>query len=310
MHSKKAPPANALLATSATTNVSVGAPKSIGLDLVTNNRSWNRGCETRVGNLIADSFAWKANADIGTANGGNVRDDQNVPTIKKGTIPDNTLFGKFLIFKNQIYLTQINAYRLKQALENSNRQLTTTRIAASTDDNDVDGPQHGNCYSSGSGSGRLLYVSSNLSVDVTVANTPMTVTGSAASNNLATGVTGARITRMFVKGVMIYNNPTGSFTSGWANGTSSCTVKQTSFTNSAACNQYTLASVDFQVNGGDGNFSFNPDVAPSEFSGDSPASAAIIKKDLGIDAEIVYDYVQTFINGPVFPRVTGRLNIF
>lgn len=312
---KKAPPSNENILSLATSTNSIGAPKSIGLDLVTNKRAWNRGCENRVGNLVADSYAWKASADIGMVNGGNIREDQNVPTIVKGTIPDKTLFPRFMIFKNYVTTARINAYRLKQALENSNRQLNTTRALANTDDLDADGPQHGNCYGAGSGSGRILFLSSNISVDVNLSNKAMTVSGSASSNNLKTNAQGARITRMTINGIMIYNDTTGSFTSGWASGTSSCTVRQTSFNKSAACNQYLIATVDFQINGGDGNFSFNPAItsnasSPQEFSGDSPMSAEIINPSIGVDTDITYEYIQSFTYSPVYPRVTGRLNLF
>ncbi len=313
---KKSPPAEATAAASLVANtVSLGAPKSIGLDLVTNVKAWNRGCELRTGNLVADAFAWKGNADVGFVNGGNIREDQNVPTIQKGTVPDSTLFSKFMIFKNQITISEINGYRLKQALENANRQLILPRYSSATDDMDSDGSQHGNCYNYGSGSGRILFPSSSISVDVNVSNTAMTVSGSAGSNNLKTGNVGARITRIVINGLMIYNNTSGLFTSGWAAGNSSCTVRQTNFTNSAACNKYKIATVDFQVNGGDGNFSFNPAITvnaagPTEFQGDSPVSAAVISTGAGIDSDAVYEYVQTFTTGPVFPKINNRLNLF
>ncbi|HMY69027.1 MAG TPA: 5'-nucleotidase C-terminal domain-containing protein [Leptospiraceae bacterium] len=312
---KKSPPSSAAATSLVTNTVSLGAPKSIGLDLVTNIKAWNRGCELRTGNLVADAFAWKANADIGFVNGGNIREDQNVPTILKGTVPDSTLFAKFMIFNNQVIVSEINGYRLKQALENSNRQLTLPRYSSATDDMDSDGSQHGNCYSFGSGSGRILFPSSNLSVDVNVSNTAMSVSGSAGSNNLKTNTVGARITRIVINGLMIYNNTSGSFTSGWAAGTSSCTVRQTSFTNSAACNKYKIATVDFQINGGDGNFSFNPSITanaagPTEFQGDVPMSAAVINTPIGTDSGIAYEYVQSFTSGPVFPKIGNRLNLF
>ncbi|HNF17527.1 MAG TPA: 5'-nucleotidase C-terminal domain-containing protein, partial [Leptospiraceae bacterium] len=110
---KKSPPSSAAATSLVTNTVSLGAPKSIGLDLVTNIKAWNRGCELRTGNLVADAFAWKANADIGFVNGGNIREDQNVPTILKGTVPDSTLFAKFMIFNNQVIVSEINGYRLK-----------------------------------------------------------------------------------------------------------------------------------------------------------------------------------------------------
>ena len=314
---KKAPPESiftALLSQVQTTQVSLGAPKSIGLDLVINKRPWNRGCEMRVGNLIADSYAWKANADIGMINGGNIRDDQNVSVIPKGTIPDETTFTKFIIFKNKVQLVRMNAYRLKQALENAYRQLNTTLYASSAEDLDEDGPQHGNCYNFGSGSGRFLHLSSNIQVEVKLSNSPLTLVSgtSASNNNLKANNNGSRVVRMIFKGVMIYNNPSGTYNTGWATGSNSCTVRQTNFTNSTACNMYLVAVPDFQVSGGDGIFSFNPAITssgspPSEFQGDSPMSAEIINTNLGVDTDITYEYIQSFTTGPVFPRVSNRL---
>ncbi|MCX8000336.1 MAG: 5'-nucleotidase C-terminal domain-containing protein, partial [Leptospiraceae bacterium] len=266
---KKAPPPSiftlANIATTTTTSLSVGAPKSIGLNLVVDKRQWTRGCETRAGNLIADSYAWKGNADIGMINGGNIRDDQGVSTIPKGTIPTIETFGKFMIFANNIQLVRMNAYRLKQALENAYRQLTTTMNASNADDLDEDGPQHGNCFNAGSGSGRFMQLSSNIQVELKLSNAPMTLVSgtSAANNNLKANNNGSRVVRMIVKGLVIYNNPSGTYDTGWASGSSSCTVRQTTFTNSAACNFYTVAVPDFQVAGGDGIFSFNPAITAS-----------------------------------------------
>ncbi|HMV81110.1 MAG TPA: hypothetical protein PKA14_24505, partial [Leptospiraceae bacterium] len=89
----------------------------------------------------------------------------------------------------------------------------------------------------------------------------------------------------------------------------------TSFTNSAACNKYKIATVDFQINGGDGNFSFNPSITanaagPTEFQGDVPMSAAVINTPIGTDSGIAYEYVQSFTSGPVFPKIGNRLNLF
>lgn len=316
---KKAPPPSlfALTDVATTTPVILGAPKSIGLNLVIDKRTWSRGCETRAGNLIADSYAWKGNADIGMINGGNIRDDQGVSTIPKGTIPDDKTFGKFMIFGNKIQLVRMNAYRLKQALENAYRQLNTTMIASNADDQDEDGPQHGNCFGAGSGSGRFMQVSSNLQVELKLSNSPLTlVSGTSASNkNLKANNNGSRVVRIIIKGLVVYNNPTGTYDTGWAIGNSSCTVRQTTFTNSAACNFYTVAVPDFQVAAGDGIFSFNPEVtvngaSPSEFSGDSPISAEIINTNLGKDVDITYEYVQSFTTGPVFPRISNRLLFF
>ncbi len=317
---KKAPPPNLFALSNlvtTTTEVSLGAPKSIGLNLVVDKRPWSRGCETRAGNLIADSYAWKGNADLGMINGGNIRDDQGVSIIPKGTIPDTTTFGKFMIFANKIQLVRMNAYRLKQALENAYRQLSTTMIASNADDLDEDGPQHGNCFSAGSGSGRFMHLSSNIQVELKLSNSALTlVSGTSASlKNLKANNNGSRVVRIIIKGLVIYNNPSGTYNTGWATGDSSCTVRQTTFTNSAACNFYTVAVPDFQVSAGDGIFSFNPEVtvngsAPSEFSGDSPMSAEIINTSLGKDIDISYEYVQSFTTGPVYPRISNRLLFF
>jgi hypothetical protein len=250
-------------------------------------------------------------------NGGNIRDDQGVSVIPKGTIPDNTTFGKFIIFGNTIQLVRMNAYRIKQALENSYRQLNTTLIAANYDDLDADGPQHGNCYGTGSGSGRFMHISSNWQIELKLSNAALTLVSgtSAGSKNLKANNNGSRVVRMIYKGLVLYNNPSGDYATGWATSSSSCTVRQTSFVNSAACDFFTVAVPDFQVTGGDGIFSFNPEITvngapPSEFAGDSPLSAEMINSNLGKDVDITYDYIQTFTEGPVYPRISNRLLFF
>jgi hypothetical protein len=314
---KKSPPASVFagaLVNTVQTVINPGAPKSIGLDLVVNRREWNRGCEMRVGNLISDAYAWGGNADIGMMNGGNIRDDQNISIIPKGTVPDEALFPRFIIFKNKVQVVRMNAYRLKQALENAFRQVNTTLVSTSADDVDADGPQHGDCYGFGSGSGRFMQLSSAIQVEIKLTNAPLTLVSgtSSSNNNLKSNNNGSRIVRIIIKGLIIYNNPNGNYDSGWSRGSESCTVRQTSFSNSAACNFYTVAVPDFQVTGGDGIFSFNPSVtvagaSPTEFEGDSPMSAQMINPDLGIDTDLIYNYIQSFTIGPVFPRVSSRI---
>lgn len=290
-----------------------GAPKSFGLDMLINNRL-GRGCETRMGNLGADVYANRANAMIGFYAGGNIRDDFGIKgtypngIIPKGTIPTVALIKRFLPFQGgNLLRINIQAYRLKQALESSVGRLNS-RAERNTDELDADGPTHGNCWLNPnvSGSGRFLHVSSKLQVEVNPTATAAVVSGSGASNTLRITTEGRRIIRIIIDGILIYNNSTGDINSGWSSGTSTCTIKGTQFIASAACNFYTAGVEKFQYDGGDSNPALKPEML--EISNDG----SVVVLESGIapnvdDANIFYEYIQTFTTGPVLPKISNRI---
>lgn len=293
--------------------ISLGAPKSFGLDMLINNRL-GRGCEARIGNLIADAIAWKGNASLGFYGAGSIRDDSGIkviyPTgiIPKGTIPTLDLIKKVLSFQGgEILRINIQAYRMKQMLEHSVMRLNN-QGERNTDQLDADGPMHGNCWlnPSVSGSGRFLQVSSKMLIEVKPTATASIVSGTAGAKDLQVTTEGNRIIRIIIDGLLIYNNPTGNINSGWNSGNSTCTIKGNTFTSSAACNFYSAAVEKFQFDGNDSNPVMNPEMLEINNDGSVYVLQAGISGTLS-DAEILFEYIQTFTTGPVFPRISNRI---
>lgn len=295
------------------TLISTGAPKSFGLDLQINNRI-GRGCETRVGNMTADAMAWKANALLGFYGSGSIRDDYGIKNsfpnaiIPKGTVPTLPLLKTILPFDGGDMLrTNMRAYRIKQALEHSVSRLNS-QAERNTDNMDADGPTHGNCWLNPnvSGSGRFLQLNSKMQIEVNPTATASVVSGTGAARTLLVVTQGRRVTRIIIDGLLVYNNSTGDINSGWANGVSSCTIKGTMFTSSAACNFYSVGVEKFQFNGADSNPALSPDM--TEVSNDG--SIIVLETGIGSklsDADIVYEYIQTFTTGPLFPKISNRI---
>ncbi len=276
----------------------------LGLDLNVGNIGWTRGCETRTGNFIADSFAWKSGAVVGFMNGGGIRHDKGVSLIPEGTQITQELLNSFLPFNNSMQLVEMNGYRLKQALEGGYNKLLTNKTFSSSDNNDKWGAQHGNCYGivgDLEGSGRFLHVSSRIKVSLNPQNTPQTVSGSAGAGTLAVSSEGRRVTRIDIDGRNIYNNPSGDPQSGWSTSSGSCVVKSISFSNSSACDRFTVAINNFYASGGDENPSFNPSLA--EINNDG--SVILLNPDFGVDKLIILEYSLNFSR--IFPRVEGRI---
>jgi len=271
---------------------------------------WIRGGETRAGNMIADAFAWKTNADIGFIAGGGIRSDRGIDKLDAGTITAAQL-KKVMPWSSDIYSIEMTAYRLKQSLEGSVTKLGTTKSASGADDHDVDGPQHGDCYyQSTNGNGRFLHVSSRLNIVINVNNQVQEITGSTGDNSLIVSQEGKRIVKILIDNVAIYNNPTGAFHTGWVGGASSCAIgggfyAPNNFSSSAACNKYVVAISDFQAEGNDGHPTFNPLLA--EVGNDG--SVTTISPDNGVDAEIVLEYLQNLARETltVKPEVEGRI---
>lgn len=289
-----------------------GAPKSFGLDLLVNSRL-SRGCEMRLGNLLADSNAYKANATLGFYNGGNIRDEQGIkaiyPTgiIPKGTIPTLDLIRKFIPFTGGLVRINMRAYRIKQALESASSRLNA-QAERNTDNLDSDGPIHGNCWLNPqtTGSGRFFQLSSKMQIEINPSASTLVITGSAASNTLLITTEGKRITRIIIDGVLLYNNSSGDINSGWSSSTSTCTIKGITFTASAACNFYSVGVQKFQFDGGDSNPSFNPNMLEVNNDG----SVILLESGVGSnmdDASIFYEYMQTFTTGPAMPRISNRI---
>lgn len=289
-----------------------GAPKSFGLDLLVNSRL-SRGCETRLGNLLADSNAYKANATLGFYNGGNIRDEQGIkaiyPTgiIPKGTIPTLDLIRKFIPFTGGLVRVNMRAYRIKQALESASGRLNA-QAERNTDDQDSDGPTHGNCWLNpqSTGSGRFFQVSSKMQIEINPQASVIIVSGSAASNTLLITTEGKRVTRIIIDGVLLYNNSTGDINSGWSSSSTSCIIKGITFNSSAACNYYSVGVQKFQYDGGDSNPSLNPNMLEVNNDG------SVVLLDSGIassldDASIFYEYMQTFTTGPAMPKISNRI---
>lgn len=289
-----------------------GAPKSFGLDMLVNSRL-SRGCETRLGNLLADSNAYKANATLGFYNGGNIRDEQGIKTIyptgiiPKGTIPTLDLIRKFIPFTGGLVRVNMRAYRIKQALESASGRLNA-QAERNTENQDSDGPTHGNCWLNpqSTGSGRFFQVSSKMQIEINPQASVIVVSGSAASNTLLITTEGRRVTRIIIDGVLLYNNSTGDINSGWSSSSTSCVIKGITFTSSAACNFYSLGVQKFQYDGGDSNPSLNPNMIEVNNDG------SVLLIDSGIasnmdDASIFYEYMQTFTTGPAMPKISNRI---
>lgn len=251
------------------------------------NRAWVRGCETRIGNLLSDGMKTQTDSDIGVMAGGNIRDDQGITVLSKGTLSKADL-TKVMPFNNTIYQVRLNAYRLKQNFEASASRLSTTQSATQGADSDSDGDQHGDCYfQSVSGSGRFLQVSSNVQVTINTANTAQVTTGTAADNSLAIQTAGNRIVKIVIDGSNVYENSSGDIGAGWSLGATSCTNESVLFSNSKACNVYTVAIQSFQALGNDSHPAFNPALA--EVGNDG--TVAILSSNVGLDIDIAFDYL-------------------
>ncbi|MCC5815736.1 MAG: 5'-nucleotidase C-terminal domain-containing protein [Leptospira sp.] len=291
-----------------------GAPGSIGLDLRINNRQWSRGCETRMGNLAANAYAWKTNSDIGLMGGGALRDSEGVNVIPKGTIPTVTLFKQFIIFANQLTRVRIRAYRFKQAMEMSNNVLNNIGDR-NTDNLDIDGPQTGNCWLTGSpgGSGRFLHLSNRMSIEVNPTATAASVSGTSGDGNITFTNPGSRVVKIIFNGIILYSNPTGNINTnpdgqagvpGWNRlPGENCVVNGINFSNSAACRFITIGVDEFQQRGGDSNPAFSP-----VFPGNNDGSVFLEAINLGDDAQSIHEYIETvYTQGPVFPRISSRI---
>lgn len=293
--------------------LSSGTPKSFGLDLKIDSRL-NRGCETRIGNLMADVFADKGNSILGFYNGGAIREDFGLQSIypnsiiPKGTIPNSDLLKKlFPLTGGNLVRINLNTYRLKQALEVSVGRLNA-RAERGTDDIDSDGPTHGNCWLNPnlSGAGRFLHVSSKMQIEVNPVATAVVIGGSGTTNTLVITSEGRRIIKIIIDGILLYNNSTGDITSGWSAGQSSCTIKGITYSNSAACNFYSATIPKFQFDGGDSNATLNPNMLEVNNDGSVVVSQTGIGANLD-DGTILNDYLQKFTTGPVYPRISGRI---
>ncbi|HNH09749.1 MAG TPA: 5'-nucleotidase, partial [Leptospiraceae bacterium] len=261
-------------------------------------------CETRMANLIADAFVWKSGTDIGFINGGAIRHDRGVDLIAKGTVFSRTQLDSFMPFSNSLVGVNLNGYRLKQALEGSVNKLQTNRTALSSDDNDSDGPQHGNCYGTVGdldGSGRILLFNSRWRVEINPANTAQTITGTASDKSLKVAAEGRRVVGIYFDGKTVYSNSSGDPASGWGTGKTSCTVKGIFFSSSLACSFYSTVLSDFYAGGGDENPSFNPELA--EIANDG--TAVNTGKTFGVDKNAILEYIINF--STYYPRISGRL---
>ncbi|MDX1957493.1 MAG: 5'-nucleotidase C-terminal domain-containing protein [Leptospiraceae bacterium] len=278
----------------------------LGLDIRVGNIGWTRGCETRMGNLAADSFAWKANTQLGLMNGGGIRHDRNVDLISKGTVFTRTILDSFMPFSNNLNVYNLNAYRIKQAMEGGVNKLLTSKTFSSSDDNDSDGPQHGNCYGivgDLEGSGRFLFVNSRWKFKINPINVPQSITGSASDKTLRVLSEGRRITEIQFDGNLLYSNSSGDPNSGWTSGRSSCTIKGISFNQSSACNFYSVTISDFYASGGDENPSFNSELQEIQNDG----TAINLGRNAGVDKNAILEYIINF--STYYPRVEGRLNL-
>jgi hypothetical protein len=305
---------NPIALTSLLGDLDEGAPGSIGLNLRINNRQWSRGCETRMGNLAANAYAWKTNSDVGLMGGGALRDSEGVDIIPKGTIPTVTLFKQFIIFSNQLTRVRIRAYRFKQAMEMSNNVLNNVG-ARNTENLDADGPQTGNCWLTGSpgGSGRFLHLSNRMSIEVNPTATAAAVSGTSGDRNIIFTNPGSRIVKIIFNGIILYNNSTGNINSnldgqagvpGWNRlPGENCVVNGVNFSNSAACRFITIGVDEFQQRGGDSNPAFSP-----LFPGNDDGSVFLEAINLGDDARSIQEYIETvYTQGPVFPRISNRI---
>jgi hypothetical protein len=260
-----------------------------------------------MGNLGADAFAWKAGADIGLIASGTIREDFGGPTIfPKGTVVTSDTFTKTVPFGNTIMKIKLNGYRLKQVLESGASKLNA-QGKRGTEDWDSDGAQHGNCWLTQnlSGAGRFFQVNSRLSVEINPNGNDQLKSGSSTNNSLLVTREGTRITRISFDGVPIYYNSAGDIGSGWYPGSSSCTIKGTTFTSSTACGFYTVAADSNQVSGSD----TNPSLSSSMLEVNNDGTVATLSANMGIDRDAISGYVQTFTTGPVFPKISNRIII-
>ncbi len=293
-------PLDALLA-------AAGIPRIIGSAQVDSNLNlrsdWMLGCETRMGNLVTDAFAAQTGSSIAVFNGGAIRDDQGLDFIPAGTVTGEQI-AQTIFFRDRVFQIRIAAFRLKQSLEEGVSRLGTTATALEGADADADGAQHGNCFfTQSAGNGRFLHLSSNLQMDVRVANQAQITSGSAASDSLQITTPGRRVVRLTVNGSIIYDNADGDPSVGWSGGAASCST----FTLSAACNSYVLALGDFIARGNDGHPTFDPNQA--EVSNDG--TVIVLSEDRGVDQDIVLEYLMnlTMQGTPARPLIEGRINI-
>ncbi len=286
---------------------SIGAAGSLGLDIRVDDRLIQRGCETRMGNLGADAFAWKAGADIGLIASGTIREDFGGPTIfPKGTVVTSDTFSKTIPFGNTIMKIKLNGYRLKQVLESGASKLNA-QGKRGTEDWDSDGAQHGNCWLTQnlSGAGRFFQISSRLAIEINPNGNDQLKSGTSTNNSLLVTREGTRITRISFDGVPIYYSSSGDISSGWYPGASSCTVKGVSFTSSTACSFYVVAADSNQVSGSD----TNPSLSSSMLEVNNDGTVTTLNANTGIDRDAVSGYVQTFTTGPIFPKISNRIII-
>jgi hypothetical protein len=265
------------------------------------NHEWIRACETRTGNLFADAFAWASGSKIGFIASGAIRNDRGIEILNKGLVSGDDLV-KVLPFNNKVYLIRLQGFRLKQNLETSASKLSENISAYRGDDSDVDGSQHGDCFFSNlEGGGRFLQVSSSLQILVNTKNQIQEVEGNAADNDLKVTTDGKRIVKISVDGLIIYENKTGDINSGWTEGAKSCK----SFTKSAACTFFTVSIGDFHAAGNDEHPAFNPDLAEVNNDG----SVLVLSEDMGIDVEIVSDYINYLNNNfdEYKPKIENRI---
>ncbi|MCS6984833.1 MAG: 5'-nucleotidase C-terminal domain-containing protein [Leptospiraceae bacterium] len=278
--------------------------------------NWNRRCETRLGNLIADAMKEIGGAQIGIMNGGGIRplvssQPNNLPlnTVPKGELTReqvNTIFP----FQNKLTVIRLRGYRLKQMLEHSAAAVTNTVFATQDQDHDADGAVHGDCRTNGSGSGftasgGFLQVSSGFKVHYKTANA-MRVTNGATGLSTQINTQGSRVVKMVLNGITIYENPSGDFSTGWAQGPSSCTYKTTNFTNSAACSFFSLAVSDFYVDQGGDNYSM---IAPASAEVASDGSVVVERRTNLVTADVLWDYLlqRVEILLPIKPVIEGRI---
>lgn len=300
-------------------NCMVGAPddplealqKAQGLDLsgeteidtaLRTVHSWSRACETRFGNLVADAYVNALNSDLAFMNGGGLRADQGVDSMPKGKLAKATVF-KAVPFSNYLWKVRVYGYRIKQALEMSALALNTTKTFQKSDDHDIDGAQHGDCF--GGGSGRFLHLSARLAVLIDPRNTPAATSGSGTSLQMTSQ--GNRVLKIIYDGSTIYDNSLGDISSGWAAGAQTCSIHHAgsyqNFTNSAACKSFIVGVSSFMAgSGGDQMSMFNSIYA--EVNNDGSSLVLSQNEELGEQKAIIYNYLITrkaanLLNKPV-----------
>ncbi len=280
--------------------------------------SWNRRCETRLGNLIADAIKERGETQIGIMNGGGIRplvpgDANNlaVNTLPKGEVTRDQVTLTILPFPNKLTVIRLRGYRLKQMLEHSAAAITTTVTVTASDDHDADGATHGDCRANGStgggatASGGFLHFSKGFKVYYKPSNERRETNGQTGLNTQLT-TQGKRVVKIVLNNAVIYDNPGGDMGVGWVSGTSSCALGTTNFTNSMACTYFTLAVSDFYVNSGGDNYSM---LAPTSAEVNNDGSVQIEKTTGLIIGELVWDYL-THLNSsaiPIKPVIEGRI---